>query len=149
MVRRRRFSPFRDLWEIQDRMQDLFRGIEGEVLGEEGELESRGAQRLFCDVVERDGEIAVTADLPGVEKGDIYIECTGDELSITAEKKSEVEEETEGYIRRERRSGSYKRRIKLPTDVDCDAVEASFQNGVLEITLPKVEATEGKEIEIK
>lgn len=143
MSERRRFGlkPFREMGDMRDWMGEMF-----EELGGERGMEQ---QRLFLDVVERDGEIVVTADVPGVSKEDIDLRCTEDSLSIRAEREREETEEEEGYVRRERAWGTYRRDMKLPTPVDCDGVEASFTNGVLEVTLPKKAGTEGKQIEIE
>lgn len=141
VARRFGWDPFGEMRDMRDRMDELFRGIE------EG-FSTTEPQRMFCDVVESDGEILVTADLPGVSKDDIDIRCTGDSLMIKAERRSEEEEkESEGYVRRERSWGSYRRDISLPGKVDCDAVEARFRNGVLKVKLPKEEA-EGRRVTV-
>jgi len=142
---RRRFTPFGGIRELQDRMENLFKELEEEALES-----SKEPNRMFCDVAETDDEIAVTTDLPGVDKDDIDIRCSEDTLRISAKRQvEEEEEEAEGYVRRERAWGSYKRTMELPSNVDCDEVTASFQNGVLEVKLPKKETTKGKEIAIE
>lgn len=143
MRRRIGFGPFGDIRELQERMEDIFRDIEEEALSE------NQRQKMFLDIVESDGEIVVTADLPGVRKEDIDLRCTDDSLTVTAERATEEEEEEEGYVRRERSWGSYRRSIELPTKVDCDGVSAKFRNGVLEVKLPEKEEMKGRKVSIE
>lgn len=106
-------------------------------------------QKMFLDVVDREEELVVTADLPGVGKDDIDLRCTEDSLSIRAERSREETEEEEGYVRRERTWGTYRRDLSLPATVSCEDVSASFRNGVLEVRLPKKEGADGKQIDIE
>jgi HSP20 family protein len=89
--------------------------------------------------MEKDKEIIATAEMPGLEKKDIKINVTEDMLEISAETKQEEKKEEKGYIYRERRSGSYYRAISLPSPVDPDNSKATYENGVLEIKMPKNE----------
>jgi HSP20 family protein len=89
--------------------------------------------------MESDKEIITTAEMPGLEKQDIKINVTEDMLEISAETKQEEKKEEKGYIYRERRSGSYYRAISLPSTVDSDNSKATYENGVLEIKMPKTE----------
>ncbi|MFZ0544231.1 MAG: Hsp20/alpha crystallin family protein [Candidatus Promineifilaceae bacterium] len=92
------------------------------------------------NVTERDKEFEVTAELPGMTEKDIDITLSRDSLTIKGEKKQETEDKGDNYYRMERSYGKFSRLIPLPTDVvNNDKVEASFKNGVLTITLPKVE----------
>ena len=103
----------------------------------------------FVDVIDKGDKVVVAADIPGVEKEDLSVNISGDRLEISAERKKEAEEKKEGYVRRERTYTSYYRVIPLPAEVDADTADATFENGVLEITMPKVKAIEKKKIEIK
>jgi HSP20 family protein len=93
----------------------------------------------FTDIQETDKEVVLTAEIPGVKKGDIKINATEDAIEISAESKSEVEEEKEGYVRKERSFGRFYRRYSLPSTVDPDKTKASYKNGVLEVRMPKTE----------
>lgn len=103
------------------------------------------------DVFERDGRLVVRADLPGMGKDDVQVEVAGDTLLLRGERKEEREEEREGYYCCERRYGAFTRSIPLPEGVDPDTAEASFRNGVLEVSLesPTEEAARRRRIEIK
>lgn len=103
----------------------------------------------FIDVIEMDKEIIATAEMPGLEKEDIKINLTEDRLEISAETKREEEREEKGYVYRERRGGAYYRAISLPSTIDPDSSKASYQNGVLEIKMPKTKVKKKKPIEIE
>ena len=107
--------------------------------GERAIEPSTDVRRPFIDVVETDKEVVATAEMPGLEKGDIKINLTEDRLEVSAETKHEEEKKEKGYIYKERRSGSYYRAISLPSTVDPDNAKASYNNGVLEIKMPKTE----------
>jgi HSP20 family protein len=105
------------------------------------------------DVSETDREIRIEAELPGVKEKDVQVELIDDVLSIRGEKKAEKEEEEErkGYHMKERSYGSFSRSMRLPFDADPGQVKASFDNGVLTITVPKPKEARGqaRKIEVK
>jgi len=101
------------------------------------------------DVAETDEGYRVTAELPGLSKDDIAISIEEGVLILRGEKKEEKTEQKENYWRTERSYGSFVRRISLPTGVNEDAIEATFKDGVLTITLPKSEEATGRKVEIK
>lgn len=88
------------------------------------------------EVLERDNQLIVRADLPGMTKDDVKVELDDNSLLIRGERKSEREEDDEGYYRSERSYGSFYRRIPLPQSVKTEEVSADFSNGVLEIKIP-------------
>lgn len=88
------------------------------------------------EVFEREGQLVVRADLPGLNKDDIKVDITGDALTIQGERKQEHEEKREGYYRSERGYGSFYRSIPLPEGVNAEEAKANFRDGVLEITIP-------------
>ena len=88
------------------------------------------------EVLEKNGQSIVRADLPGLDKNDVKVEVTDDGLTIRGERKQESEEKKEGYYRSERCYGSFYRLIPLPEGVQGDRASASFKNGVLEVTMP-------------
>jgi Molecular chaperone (small heat shock protein) len=150
MVIRRRFDPheeIRRLWNWMDRMLEeapyVGRGLP-ETTGR-----NIGTVAPYVDVAEKEGKLVIKADIPGVKKEDISVNVKGDMLEIGAERKEDTEEKGEGYLRRERTYGRYYRAIPLPAEVDKEKVNATFEDGVLSIELPKVEGKEVKKIEIK
>ncbi len=108
-----------------------------------GERTTTGAnekyRKPFIDLVETDKEVIATVEMPGLDKGDIKINLTEDELEISAETKHEEEKKEKDYTYKERRSGSYFRMISLPSSIDSDKSKVSYKNGILQITMPRTE----------
>jgi HSP20 family protein len=100
------------------------------------------------DLVEGEDNFVLRADLPGLTQDDIKIEFEGRTLTVSGERKAENEVKKDGYVRVERAFGSFSRSLTLPQGVDPEAVSASFDNGVLEVTIPKPEAHKPRRIEI-
>jgi HSP20 family protein len=101
------------------------------------------------DLKETKDKLVVKAELPGLEAKDVELSLTDDILTIRGEKKTEKEEKDEHHYFVERYAGTFERRIKLPTLVKTDKIDASFDKGVLTVTLPKSEEAKKKEIKIK
>jgi HSP20 family protein len=91
----------------------------------------------------------ITAEIPGVSKDDLEINVTGDALTNTGERKQDEIPEGARYHRRERSYGKFNRNIQLPYTVDINKVKANFENGVLEVNLPRIEAEKPKKIAVK
>lgn len=108
------------------------------------------ASKMKCDIYEENNKYFIEMDIPGFTKEDIKIECNNGNLVISAEKtKNEEENTSKKYIRRERVYGKYTRSFYLG-DVDEDHIEAAFVDGMLKLTIPKLEERETKKfIEIK
>lgn len=100
------------------------------------------------DVIDRDADIMVRAEMPGVRKEDLDISVTDDTVTIRAATRRDETEEKEQYYRRELEYGEYSRTIGLPTSVDTEKAAAKFQDGILELTLPKMEAAKRRNIKI-
>lgn len=101
------------------------------------------------DVIDRDGEVLVKAEVPGVDKKDLDISVSDDSVTIKGEIRKEEKEEKGDYYRREISRGSFSRTVALPASVDGAKATATFQNGVLELTLPKVKAVQRHKIAIE
>jgi HSP20 family protein len=101
------------------------------------------------EVMERDNQLVVRADLPGMSKDDVKVDLDDNSLVIRGERKSEREEDEEGYYRSERSYGSFYRRIPLPSGVKAEEANADFRDGVLEITMPAPKRTEEKHRQIE
>jgi HSP20 family protein len=106
-------------------------------------------ERAFrLDVIDRDKELVVRAELPGVEKDDVKVEIMGDRLMIEAERKFEEEEEKEDFYRHELGYGSLMRTVALPEEVDADNVQAELKEGILSIKLPKIRVAEKHTVKV-
>jgi HSP20 family protein len=101
------------------------------------------------DIEEDDNQIAVRLELPGLGKEDVSIKLEDGVLTVSGEKKSDREVDTKRYHVFERRYGSFSRAVKLPTGVDLEHADASFENGVLTVTVPKAENAKPRTLEIK
>ncbi|MFW6149949.1 MAG: Hsp20/alpha crystallin family protein [Chloroflexota bacterium] len=101
------------------------------------------------EVYEKGDDVMVRAELPGMKKEDIDISVLGDTLTISGERKSQSEVKDEDYYRCEMNYGTFSRSVALPAAVDANKVEASYDNGVLEVKLPKAEEAKPKKIEVK
>lgn len=101
------------------------------------------------EIIERENEYVVRADLPGVRKEDINVTLENGVLTITAERRDEqVQKEGEREIRREIRYGRYVRSLRLGTQIDEKGVKASYHDGVLELVLPKAEQAKPRKISV-
>jgi HSP20 family protein len=100
------------------------------------------------DVAESDNEVTLTADLPGLTKEQIQVRIEDGALLITGERKFANEDKKTGYHRIERSYGNFKRYFSLPDTVQADKVEAKYENGVLQVTLPKKELAKPRTIEV-
>jgi HSP20 family protein len=100
------------------------------------------------DVYEKDGQLHVRAELPGVKQEDVDISVTADSLTISGEKSSESEVKEENYYRSERSYGKFSRTIALPAGADVEQANARFKDGVLEIDVPVKAAPTQKKIAI-
>jgi HSP20 family protein len=140
-----RFDPFNEL------VDDLFKGFLVRPLGLEGRGEA-GTQlpRPRVDVAEKNGAYVVCAELPGVKKEDIRVSVDGAQVTLEAEVKREKEaSQDERVLHRERVYGKVTRSFTLPQEVDESKAEATFRDGVLELTLPKKAAAQRKQISIQ
>jgi HSP20 family protein len=114
-----------------------------------GLVPSEGSATLALDVFEDADDVTVKASLPGISPQEVDIAITGDVLTIKGEKSEEKEEKQGNWHLRERRYGAFQRSISLPAAVQADKADAVFENGVLTLTLPKVEEIKPKSIKIK
>ena len=94
------------------------------------------------DVFEREGNLVVKAELPGVKKEDIDLQITDGDLVLRAERREEHEVKEENWYRMERSSGSLYRRLPLPEGITAEGIQAALSDGVLEITIPKPKESE-------
>ena len=95
------------------------------------------------DFVEKDGEYVVKAEIPGVEADDISVDVTGEILTIKGEKTQSAEHKDKNYHLQECHHGLFQRSFPLPRDIDGDKIAASFDKGVLTVTLPKIKGAVG------
>lgn len=121
----------------------------GELM-EEAETGRDGEEMIepLADVQETDGEIIVTMDLPGMDKEDVDIALSSDELSVVAQRKTETDMAEGNFHQRERSYRRFERTISLPAGVKADEARAKLESGVLKISIPKAVVTTRKRIAI-
>lgn len=140
MVLERR-DPFRELRRMERTMDHLWRGF--------GARDGVEHWIVPLDVVQDGEQLVVNATVPGVKPEEIQVTVEDRVLTIGAETKAEREEGDGNYLLRERRAGKFRRALRLPETVDADKAETAYENGVLTITFPKLEAKRAKRLEIK
>ena len=147
MASMQRFDPRSDYFgELVD---DLFKGFLVRPVSYEGRGETT-LPRMKVDVAEKNGGYVVTAELPGVRKEDINVSIDGAQVTLEAEVKREKEvAKDERVLHSERVFGKVARSFTLPLEVDESKAQAKFDNGVLELTLPKKAAAQRKQITIQ
>ncbi len=128
------FSPFSMMRRFSDEMDRMMQHMMG-TTGFSGNMERMENFVPHVDMVERDGKLVITADLPGMTKDDIKVDVTENAVILDGERKFEHEENQEGIYRSERSYGRFYRQIPLPEGVKTDNATANFKNGVLEVTI--------------
>lgn len=144
-----RWDPLRDIDSLQGEMNRLFSTFfDTPTANRSG---NGGAARRWIpamDLIEAGEHFVLKADLPGMTEDDVKIELENNVLTISGERKTELEDKHEGYYRLERSSGAFTRSLTLPEGIDAGAVAATFDNGVLEVRIPKPEQAKPKRVQI-
>ncbi len=135
-TRRSAVPALRNLPAFDDLFDEFFRGFGLAPAWPEASRLGEFTPRV--DVRETDEELIVTAELPGLEEKDFEVLLEDDVLTIKGEKRTEHGEQREGYRHAESSSGSFRRAIPLPSEIDADAVKATYKQGVLKVVLPKL-----------
>jgi HSP20 family protein len=141
-----RWNPFRELEDMQSRLNRLFG--ETPFPRPEGEGISLSGWSPAVDVQESDTEYLIKADLPDVKKEDVKVELLEGTLTIEGERHQEKEEKGKKFHKIEREYGKFLRRFGVPSEVDASKVEAEFKNGVLNVHLPKSTTAKPKAIAV-
>jgi HSP20 family protein len=143
-----RWEPVRELNTIQTEMNRLFNTFFDSPTPANGGQIAVRRWIPAMDVVETEDHFVLRADLPGLSESDVNVELDDRVLTISGERKAEHEQRSEGYYRVERASGSFNRALRLPEGVDADGIQASFDNGVLEVRIPKPEQPKPRKVAI-
>jgi HSP20 family protein len=127
-----RWTPFAEMERMQEELERMWQRFGGR-----DEAAPAEARLPAVDVLERNGNLVVRAELPGLRREDVEVMATADTLTIRGERREETEKQDETYYRKERTYRRFYRALPLPTGVKAEAAQAKFQDGILEITLPK------------
>jgi HSP20 family protein len=134
-------NPFRSFRELERQMDELFGSLSSAQTTDD--LRTR-TLATSCDTDETESHYLVSVDLPGVTKDNIKVEINNQVLTISGERKRFAKSSED----KESSHAQYSRSFTLPQDVDTEAIEANFENGVLEVALPKKEAARPRQITI-
>jgi HSP20 family protein len=142
-----RWEPLREFSTLQNEMNRLFNTVfDTPAPGGNG-----GALRRWLpamDLIETEDHFVLRADLPGLGEEDVNIEVEDRVLTVSGERKAEHEASKEGYHRVERAFGAFSRSLTLPEGINPDAVQATFERGVLEVRIPKPEERKPRKVSI-
>jgi HSP20 family protein len=143
-----RWSPFREVETLNNEMNRLFSrlsGMSGFTSNETGKTQ----WMLPMDVVETQDALKLRTALAGVNPEDVNIEINENVLTISAERRDNDQHETEGYRWIEQQYGTFSRSVTLPRYADTERIEASFNNGLLELVIPKKESAKPRRVQLK
>ena len=138
------WSPFRELDRFRRDFDDLF----DRFLGGRLSRQSAGSGPALESYVEN-GQLVVRADLPGIDPKDVEITASGDDLIIRGKRERQHEHKGRDFMHREVVYGSFERVVKLPSGVNPDQIKASYNNGVLELTVPLPEQSQTRRVPIQ
>ncbi len=143
-------SPFRALQRFADDVDRMFAdfGVGRSWASPSWRETATGTWTPEVEVFQKNNELTIKADLPGLTKDEVSVELTDDAVIIQGERKREHEEEREGVYRTERSYGSFYRAIPLPEGAITEQANANFHDGVLEVTMPAPPASKGRRLEI-
>ena len=146
-------TPFATLRDVERLFEDfLERGWRNPLRAEWPkwpDLSKLTAQSPAVDVVDREKEVVVRAQLPGFRKSDLDVSIAERTLTIKGSTREEQKEEKDNYFHQEIRTGSFSRSVLLPADVDAGKAQATFKDGVLELTLPKRRIAKQQQVPVR
>lgn len=141
-----RWEPFREMMDLRRSMEHLFDDYTYPMFSRTA---PGAGGAIPLDVYHTDDALVVKGSLPGVKPEDVDISITGDTLTIKGETREEKEVKEENYVCREHRQGIFSRTVALPSGLDTTKAEATFDNGVLTLTVPRSEEKKPTQVKIK
>ncbi|MEM1126393.1 MAG: Hsp20/alpha crystallin family protein [Bacteroidota bacterium] len=142
-----RFNPSSDLRRMQREFDRLFDGFFPTRLNNEDRESAVWTPRV--DLAETEAAYLVHVDVPGMRKEDFTISYEEGVLTVSGERKQEIRHDEANYVRIERSAGRFFRSFNLPKAIDADKIEATYTDGVLDLTVPKAEETKPRRIEVR
>jgi HSP20 family protein len=137
-----KWRPLRSLARRDDLFEDLFREFFATPETGVGPLEPA------AEVAESDGDVIVKLEVPGVEKDQLHVSVTEDEVTVRGETRKETEEKKKNYYRQEIRYGAFQRTMALPAEVDPAKASAELKDGMLKLTLPKAAQAKARRVDV-
>jgi HSP20 family protein len=142
-----KWDPFRDMVSIRDEIDRVFDGFFGRMPAKSTMIE--GVWAPLVDIEETEDDILITAELPGMKKEDIKISVSEGRLHIAGVRSKEKEEKGKTFHRIERVYGRFERVVPLSVEVEAGKTKATYEDGMLKVSLPKAEEAEPKEIGVE
>jgi HSP20 family protein len=139
-----RWDPYREVISLQNRVNSLFRDMNGE-----DDPLSTASFVPAVDIYEDAQKVVLKLEVPGIDQKDLHVNIENHTLTVKGERKFDAEEKEQNFHRIERRYGSFYRAFTLPSTVDTENVQASYNAGVLKLDLKKKPEAQPKQIEIK
>jgi HSP20 family protein len=144
-----RWDPFSEMTSLRQAMDQLLEQSFIRPSSGQGSGQGSSGYGFPIDVQEQGDTLVVTAALPGIKPDDVDIQLQQNVLLITGEHQEEQQRQQGRYLLAERRTGRFSRALSLPVPVNADACEATFEDGVLRLTLPKAEQARTRQIPIR
>ena len=135
-----RWDPFSEMSDLRARFDRMF----DELVNGRGDRDWSPA----VDVMQDNGNLVMRADVPGIKPDEVKIEVEGDVLTMFGEHLETIEKQDDDFVRRERRHGSFRRSLQLPSGVDPDSIEATTHDGILEVKIPIPKESKPRRVEI-
>ncbi len=132
-----RWDPQGGIMRLRHEMNRLLEDFFGDTAEERAPAEAMRVPSV--DVIDRENDVLVRAEMPGIDKDQIQVQAMPDALLLRADTKRTEEKRAQNYVRREMRAGTYQRVIPLPAEIKPGEVSARYHDGILEVTLPKSE----------
>ncbi|MFB6098344.1 MAG: Hsp20/alpha crystallin family protein [Salinibacter sp.] len=139
----------RNLSSLQNEIDRVFDRFFPSREREEEDSSPQAVWRPRMDLIETEDAYRLHLDMPGMSKDDLKISYQDNELVVSGERTTERTDEDEEFVRVERSFGQFRRAFTLPRTVDAENIEASYNNGVLTVTVPKTESVKPRQIEIQ
>lgn len=143
-----RWNPWQELFSLHDQMDQLFNEAFGGLAGPRSGGGGEKAMTLPIDIRQTGEAFVLEASVPGFKPEDVEVTVDQNVLTIQGTQTQEAEEQKGGWVRRERRTGSFHRQVVLPAEVRADEITASFENGVLTVTVPRAQKAQPKRIRV-
>lgn len=142
------WQPFREVTSLQEQVNQIFRNVFPEVDSLEQSLLASASIAPKADIYEEDDRIVLEMEAPGLKQEDINLTVEGNTLTISGERKQNEERKKGRYQRVERYYGSFSRTFTLPATVDLNSIEASYEHGVLHISMTKKAEAKPRQIKV-
>ena len=142
-----RWDPFRDVAELQNRINRIFDESFGQPRKTDDDLQAN-TWRPAVDIYEAENGVVLAVELPGVKKEDVSVEVKDDVLTLKGERPANPDISEDSYYRRERFFGPFKRSFSLHQNIQPDLIKATFKDGVLQIEIPRPMREQPKQVTV-